>query len=223
MGEVDQVADEHDGLHALDRDYTVKEKPKPRQLRFSKVPAINLGVICFLLGGVSLLIGVVASQWNPMSQATTARVVVAHRIGMWLVLAGGASVFVGIRARSELYVQRRKRGKRPKSTLRFVIQAKSGGKPLTLNSWREAMIEFGFLVPSTISADVLRPEVGDVHLVIHQVVLAVLRWDPDRDGVIHLVMRKTDRARVQNCCQELLDFLDARLIEEVEAGVGERV
>ncbi len=223
MREGYQVADEDDGLHALERDYTIREKTKPRRLRFSKVPAINFGVICLLLGGLTLLIGVVLSQWNPMSQATTARVFVAHRVGMWFVLGGGVCVFIGIRARSEVYVQRRKRRKKTLGTLRLRLEAENGRKPITLDSWRMAINEFGFLVPSALTADVLRPEVGEVYLVVHHVVLAIFRWDQDQEGVVHMVMRQTDRGRVLKQCVKLLAFLDAKLIQEVEVDVVGRV
>ena len=158
-----------------------------------------------------------------MSQATTARVFVAHRVGMWFVLGGGVCVFIGIRARSEVYVQRRKRRKKTLGTLRLRLEAENGRKPITLDSWRMAINEFGFLVPSAMTADVLRPEVGEVYLVVHHVVLAIFRWDQDQEGVVHMVMRQTDRGRVLKQCVKLLAFLDAKLIQEVEVDVVGRV
>jgi folate-dependent phosphoribosylglycinamide formyltransferase PurN len=86
-----------------------------------------------------------------------------------------------------------------------------------------AINEFGFLVPSALTADVLRPEVGEVYLVVHHVVLAIFRWDQDQEGVVHMVMRQTDRGRVLKQCVKLLAFLDAKLIQEVEVDVVGRV
>ena len=103
-----------------------------------------------------------------------------------------------------------------------MIQANDEAEPLTLNAWRMAMNEFGFLITSAMSADVLRPEIGDVHMVIDHVVVAVLRWEHEPVGVIHLVMRKKDRGRVLQCVQRLVEFLDAKLVRAVGVDAGNR-
>lgn len=199
---------EDDEIHPLDRDYSVPVPPMPRRLVFRDARAIYLGVIGFVFGGLVLLVGIAASQFGDANRTMEGIAGSAHRMGMWSILAGGVSLMHGMRTRANKHVRKRR-----SDVLAFVMQAKDNDEAYTIRDWRHALADRDELVCSDLCADLLRPELEDVYLVVGDDVLAVLRWDSEQGGIIRVRVRRRDVSHMGHRCWELLHFLDAKLVE----------
>lgn len=183
-------------IHPLDIDYTdVEDKPE-RRLRWSKVPAINLGIVCFALAALMMVIAIITSRLGGMSAASMDQAYLFRRLGSLLILAGGLFILHGVRSNSVVHAERRKRAKakkeeaaRNKALVRFQIGGKDPEKAIDLQDWIYALEKFRFLVPRE-SATAGRPSAfEDVNVVWKDTVLAVLRWDLSVPGRINVVTR----------------------------------
>lgn len=206
MSEDGMATVEDDEIHPLDRDYSVPVPPTPRRFVFRDARAIYLGVIGFVFGGLVLLVGIAASQFGDTNRTMEGIAGSAHRIGMWSILAGGVFLMHGMRTRANKQVR-----KRSSDVLVFVLQPKGNDDAYTIRDWRHALADRDELVCN--GSDSLHPELEDVYLMIGDVFLAVLRWEPEQGGIIRVRVRRGDVSRMGQRCWELLHFLDAQLVE----------
>lgn len=202
-----------DGIHPLDRDYT-KPVPQPSwKISLGKSIFMKLGVLGFAAGGLVLLLGIVLSQFGKNNRAFETMAGNAHRLGMWSILFGGTCVVVAMQTRADKPQRTRRPWNAANEVLEYRIVAIQGGRVISLQEWKYALEEFDDLVPAQLTADCFSPEMEDVYLVIGDVVLAVMRWDATREGVINMRVRRCDLVKVKQRCFRLLEFLEAGLID----------
>lgn len=188
--------DDNTEIHPLDIDYTdVEDKPE-RRLQWSVVPAINLGIVCFALAALMMVIAIITSQLGGMSAASMEQAYLFRRLGSLLILAGGLFILHGVRSNSDVHVERRKRAKekkeeaaRNKALVRFQIGGKDPEKAIDLQDWIYALKKFPFLVPKQDATSGMPSEFEDVNVVWKDTIVAVLRWDLSVPGRIHVVTR----------------------------------
>lgn len=204
--------DSDDGVHPLDRDYSIPVPPSPRRFVFREARAIYVGVIGLFVGGVALLFGIAMNQLGEVNRTFESLAGTAHRVGMWSILGGGVCVMIGMRLRPD----RPRRTRKKKAVLDLIIQRTDERYAIGLNDWIAALEEFEQLVPAALTSDVLRPELGDVFLEVGGVALASLRWSSDGGGSVRLRVRRKDVLLFKQRCWSLLQFLDADVVGVTE-------
>ncbi len=204
--------DEDDGIHPLDRDYENPVPSPPKRFIFTKSRGLNLGILGFGVGGFSLLLGIVLSQFGEGSQSFEAMAGNAHRLGMWSILFGGGCIIFTMQARVDR--PRRRRRKRDADIVCCSIIAKPQNSQIGIHDWVCALSEFDHLVVSQLTADCLRPEFEDVYVYVGGRALAVLSWNRAQQGVIRVRLRRRDLTQVKQSCWNLLGFLGADLVDD---------